>query len=223
MPSSQSFALWWHWGYSIWAGGSMNPRQLPSSDPSGQSARPSQNWAGLMQREDPGHWTEGLVQETWTGIVDSFEATLTVGGLVSGASGKIKLWITVFQKWCFIWSNSYCHFDKWQILYRNSPHPSSSDPSPQSVSPSQMWLKRTHWVPSAHILEPLWHFGLLVWSVGGAMVGQNISSEPSEQWERPSHTKLLGTQLRRSLHAKSAEEDNIGCKKMFLAKKVGEH
>ena len=86
----------------------------------------------------------------------------------------------------------------------DSPHPSSSDPSRQSRSPSQTWLKRTHSVPSWHNLEPMRHFRTFDRAVGWAMLWQLTSSEPSLQWERPSQTRLLEMQLLRSLQRKSS-------------------
>lgn len=43
-----------------------------------------------MQVVKPGHRTEGLMQDGWTGEGDSFDPALAVGGVVSVASEKLK-------------------------------------------------------------------------------------------------------------------------------------
>ena len=111
----------------------------------------------------------------------------------------------------------YTHLYIYLLMNQHSPHPSSSDPSPQSLSPSQTWLKRTHSVPSRHSWEPMRHFRTFVWAARVRSLGQLTSSEPSWQWERPSQTRLLETQLLRSLQRKSASK---GKKKFKLERLV---
>lgn len=89
-------------------------------------------------------------------------------------------------------------------LRENAPQSCSSDPSRQSLSPSQTWLNKTHSVPSLHGTNPVRHFKVFDWAAGEATAGQSTSSEPSAQWERPSQTRFLEIQLLWSLHLKSS-------------------
>ncbi|TNN86283.1 hypothetical protein EYF80_003368 [Liparis tanakae] len=63
-----------------------------------------------------------------------------------------------------------------------------------------MWLYKTHSLPSVHGFEPKLHFRRL--ALGGAALEQSTSSEPSWQSGRPSQTRLLEMQRRRSLQRK---------------------
>uniref|UniRef100_A0A672JBZ4 Uncharacterized protein n=1 Tax=Salarias fasciatus TaxID=181472 RepID=A0A672JBZ4_SALFA len=69
-----------------------------------------------------------------------------------------------------------------QRLERHSLQLCSSEPSPQSLSPSHSHLLETHFLLSqVKSLGP---------QVGGVMVGQFASSEPSPQSSWPSHFQL---------------------------------
>lgn len=86
----------------------------------------------------------------------------------------------------------------------NSPHPCSSVPSSQSISPSHTCLCDTHCLPSSHSFDPRRHLRIFACSGINGTDGHLNSSEPSGQCERPSQTRFLEMQRLPSWHLKSS-------------------